>query len=127
MLVSFVDGMGRPMYTYTMHRTQMYLTDAEIARLDVIAAERGTTRSDLVRQAIAMAYGPMLPREERLAALWAAAGSWAERPGEDRAAPVRAMKSAGAAKVRRLHGLDAAEPAGDHAEEPARDDAPNPG
>ena len=106
------------MYTYTMHRTQMYLTDAEIARLDDIAAERGTTRSDLVRQAIAMAFGPMVPREERLAALRAAAGSWAQGPGEDRAAPVRAMKAAGAGKLRRLHGLEGEEPAGDHAADP---------
>lgn len=106
------------MYTYTMRRTQMYLTDAEIERLDAIAAERGTTRSDLVRQAVAMAYGPMLARDERLVALRAAAGSWPERPGEDRAARLHVMKAAGAGKLRRLHGLDAEEPAGDDAADP---------
>jgi hypothetical protein len=106
------------MYTYTMHRTQMYLTDAEIERLDALAAERGTTRSDLVRHAVAMAYGPMLPRDERLAALRAAAGSWAERPGEDRAAPLRALKVAGATKLRRLHDPNAEGRAGDDAADP---------
>jgi predicted transcriptional regulator len=115
LLAGVVDRTGGAMYTYTMHRTQMYLTDAEIARLDEIAAERGTTRSDLVRQAVAMAFGPMVSREERSSALRAAAGSWVEGPGEDRAAPLRAMKAAGAGKVRHLHGLDGEEPASDHA------------
>lgn len=106
------------MYTYTMRRTQMYLTDAELERLDAIAAERRTTRSDLVRQAVAMAYGPMLARDERLAALRAAAGSWSERPGEDRAAYLRTMKAAGATRLRRLHGMDTEMPHGDDPADP---------
>jgi predicted transcriptional regulator len=69
------------MYTYiAMERTQIYLTEQEAEVLDRLAAERKTTRSHLIREAIDTQY---LSREERirerLAALEASAGAWAHR------------------------------------------------
>jgi len=37
---------------YTMHRTQIYLSDADIERLDRESSRTGRTRSRLIRDAI---------------------------------------------------------------------------
>jgi hypothetical protein len=61
-------------------RTQIYLGDAELELLDRVARATGASRSELVRRAVRSVYGPGLSREEKLAALRASAGVWADRP-----------------------------------------------
>lgn len=51
-----------------MNRTQIYLDDAQTARLDKRAAAEGTSRSMLIRQAVDV----YLSQEERDAAAWQA-------------------------------------------------------
>ncbi len=51
-----------------MHRTQIYLDDAQTARLDRRAAAEGTSRSKLIRRAV----DEYLSQEERDAAAWQA-------------------------------------------------------
>jgi Arc/MetJ-type ribon-helix-helix transcriptional regulator len=65
-------------YKYTMGRTQVYLTDDELAALDRASKATGASRSELIRRAVRKVYGrPGL--EERLAAIDAAAGLWRDR------------------------------------------------
>jgi hypothetical protein len=64
-----------------MERTQIYLMTEEAAALDRVAAERGVTRSHLIREAVDPAY---LTRErsqrDRLLAVLAELGApWADR------------------------------------------------
>ena len=46
------------MYIHRMVRTQLYLDDDVHQRLRMLAANQGRTVSDLVREAVARAYGP---------------------------------------------------------------------
>ena len=71
------------MYTYIMQRTQIYLTDVETAELQRLAKARGTTQSQLVRDAIDLAYlSPSAPN--LLEVLQSTAGSWQrEETGAD--------------------------------------------
>jgi len=63
------------MYTYIMQRTQIYLTDIETSALQRLAKARGTTQSQLVREAIDLAYlSPSAPN--LLEVLASTAGSW---------------------------------------------------
>lgn len=61
-----------------MVRTQLYLDEALHRRLGRIAAQQGRTLSDLVREAIARAYGAA-DTDERLATLDGIAGLWQNR------------------------------------------------
>jgi Arc/MetJ-type ribon-helix-helix transcriptional regulator len=61
-----------------MRRVQVHLGQAELDLLDAIAAETGASRSELIRRAVRRAYGGA-STAERLRALAASAGSWADR------------------------------------------------
>lgn len=66
------------MYIGVMHRTQIYLGDAEADLLRRVAAHTGASRSELIRRAISAQYGEE-NGETRLAALRASAGTWQDR------------------------------------------------
>jgi hypothetical protein len=67
------------MYTYIMERTQIYLSREQATALDREARRRGTTRSHLIREAIEERYRTVRSKDERLEALRASAGVWADR------------------------------------------------
>lgn len=64
-------------YIHRMVRTQLYLDEALHRRLGRLAAQQGRTVSELVREAIARAYGP--GTDERLATLDGITGLWENR------------------------------------------------
>lgn len=66
------------MYIHRMVRTQLYLDEALHQRLRVVAGQQGRTISDLVREAVARAYGPT-QRDERLRTLEGITGLWRDR------------------------------------------------
>lgn len=66
------------MYIGVMHRTQIYLGDAETALLSRVAASTGASRSELIRRAVSAQYGGNIG-QTRLAALRASAGTWQDR------------------------------------------------
>ena len=61
---------------YTMQRTQIYLSDSELARLDRAAERTGRTRSRLIRDAIERAYPEEIDQAEFERTLREVAGSW---------------------------------------------------
>jgi predicted transcriptional regulator len=61
-----------------MVRTQLYLDEAIHARLSMLARKQGRTLSELVREALARAYGPG-GADERRATLLAIEGLWKDR------------------------------------------------
>jgi predicted DNA-binding protein len=61
---------------YTMQRTQIYLSDSELARLDRAAERTGRTRSRLIRDAIERAYPEEVDQAEFERILREVAGSW---------------------------------------------------
>jgi hypothetical protein len=65
---------------YTMQRTQVYLSEQEIARLDLEAERTGRTRSRLIRDAINRAYAHQVDMKEFERVLRASAGSWKGAP-----------------------------------------------
>jgi hypothetical protein len=68
------------MYTYiAMERTQIYLDDRQTAELDRRARELGTTRSHLIREAVARYLTSDWDPEAFKAALHNFAGIWADR------------------------------------------------
>lgn len=66
------------MYDGAMHRTQIYLDDAETELLGRAATRTGASRSELIRRAIRTQYG-LSTAETRLAGLRASAGAWRDR------------------------------------------------
>jgi hypothetical protein len=64
-----------------MERTQIYLTSEEAAALDELAAERGVTRSRLIRDAIDATYvTPRRSQRDRFLAVVKELGApWVER------------------------------------------------
>lgn len=87
-----------------MVRTQIHLTEGDLALLDEAERATGAPRSELIRRAIRDKYGPAVDRslEERRARLMAAAGIWRDRQftGEQY---VRAIRSGDMnANLRRL-------------------------
>ena len=66
------------MYIHHMVRTQLYLDEAIHARLTQLARKQHRTISELVRDALARAYGPGGP-DERLRTLRAIEGLWRDR------------------------------------------------
>ena len=66
------------MYSGVVGRTQIYLGDEDIALLDRVSAETGASRSELVRRAVRNTFGERTA-DERLQALRASAGAWANR------------------------------------------------
>jgi hypothetical protein len=67
------------MYTYIVERTQIYLSREQASVLAREAKRRGTTRSHLIREAIAERYGGTRDRATTESALRASAGAWAGR------------------------------------------------
>lgn len=68
----------KTVYSDTMQRTQVYLSDTELALLDQAAARTGASRSELIRRAVQERYGDR-DWEARRAALLGSAGSWRDR------------------------------------------------
>ena len=66
------------MYSDVMHRTQVYLDDAEVDALDAASTRTGASRSELIRRAIRARYG-QTSRDARASALRSSAGAWRER------------------------------------------------
>ncbi|MFH1474699.1 MAG: CopG family transcriptional regulator [Chloroflexota bacterium] len=108
-----LDAMVVTMYTYTVDRTQIYLTPEESAALERASIETGKTKSQLIREAIDEKYRPRPSLEEFMAALNAATGAWKEEPGEDRSAYLRDLRRASLEKQRYLRRLWREEPARD--------------
>ncbi len=67
-----------------MGRTQIYLADEDVERLDAAAELTGASRSELIRRAIRALYPPRVERaqtpQEHEADLLAAFGIWKDRP-----------------------------------------------
>ncbi len=61
-----------------MIRTQLYLDEDVHERLRVLAAKQGRTVSDLVREAVARAYGPAAV-DDRLSTLEGITALWRDR------------------------------------------------
>ncbi len=66
-----------------MERTQIYLSDGQTRELDRRARERGTTRSQVIREAIERYIGPVWDPVEFKVALKGIAGMWADRDDLD--------------------------------------------
>ena len=66
------------MYTVVMNRTQVYLGAEEDRLLTAAAAESGASRAELIRRAVRTVYGTT-SATDRLVALRASAGVWADR------------------------------------------------
>ena len=66
------------MYIHHMIRTQLYLSDDLHRRLRALAKQQGRTVSDLVREAVARAYGST-ESDERVATLEGVTGIWRHR------------------------------------------------
>lgn len=101
------------MYTYTVDRTQIYLTPEESAALERASIETGKTKSQLIREAIDEKYVPHRSLEEFMAVLDASFGAWKEEPGEDRSAYLEDLRRADLAKQRYLERLRRAGPSSD--------------
>ena len=78
------------MYSDVVHRTQIYLDDAEVEALDAASTRTGASRSELIRRAIRAQYGHV-SREARVSALRTSAGAWRGR-GETGAQYVDAIR-----------------------------------
>jgi predicted transcriptional regulator len=63
-------------YTYTVRRTQVYLTAPELRALDRAADRTGRTRSALIREAIRDRFGASGDRDTLPEAIYATAGAW---------------------------------------------------
>ena len=76
-----VDRLEWAMYIHHMIRTQLYLDDALHRRLRELADRQGRTVSDLVREAVARAYGER-GADERATTLEEINGLWRDRDEE---------------------------------------------
>jgi len=100
------------MYTYTVDRTQIYLTPEESAALERESIKTGKTKSQLIREAIDATYDVRPSLEEFMAGINAAFGAWKEEPGEDRSAYLKDLRRADLAKQRYLERLRREGPGG---------------
>ena len=73
-----LDARRLTMYIHRVTRTQLYLDDAIHARLTALARRQGRSLSDLVREALAKAYGADR-EDERKSSLLAIEGLWKNR------------------------------------------------
>lgn len=85
-----------------MERTQIYLSEGQTRELDRRARERGTTRSQLIREAVEQYIGPVWDPVEFKAALHDVAGVWANR--EDIDQTHAELKRRGRERLARLWG-----------------------
>jgi Arc/MetJ-type ribon-helix-helix transcriptional regulator len=65
-------------YDGVVGRTQVYLNHEELELLDQAARASGASRSELIRRAVRNTFGART-KAEKLRALQASAGSWADR------------------------------------------------
>ena len=86
------------MYTYTVERTQIYLSKRDKAALERAAKETGRTRSQLIREAIEARYLTS-QADDLVAVLNRTAGLWEDR-AETGEAYVERMRSG---RLARLH------------------------
>ena len=91
------------MYNVVMHRTQVDLGAEEERLLTAASAESGASRAELIRRAVRAVYGRNVT-VDRLAALRASAGVWADRD-EDGAAYVERIRGDLNTRLRSL-GID---------------------
>jgi len=96
-----LDAMVVTMYTYTVDRTQIYLTPDENAALERESIKTGKTKSQLIREAIDEKYRVRPSLEEFMAALNAAAGIWDNPEGEAAVKAIHAGRRAEARQTRR--------------------------
>lgn len=93
------------MYTYTMERTQIYLSRREIEALDTVARQTGKTRSHLIREAIEEKYLPAGPTpDEWERALREAAGAWKDRDFDGKEYVERIRQPGLGYRIERLYG-----------------------
>ena len=90
------------MYTYTVKRTQIFLSDDELEALSKASRATGRTKSDLVREAIDRVYLKGVEQRKLLSAVKASKGSWARR--EDGKEAVERLRTG---RLGRLHRADA--------------------
>ena len=76
-VLSAADSL-RTMYIHRMVRTQLYLDTDTHRRLRELADRQGRTVSDLVREAVARAYGPS-ETDARISTLEGISGLWQDR------------------------------------------------
>lgn len=89
------------MYIYIMDRTQIYLSAEQARALERLARRTGRTKSQLIREAIDQTYlGSPHDREQVLAAVGRAAGSWKGR-AETGAEYVERLRGGRLARVHR--------------------------
>jgi predicted transcriptional regulator len=81
------------MYIYIVERTQIYLSRDQADALDRAAKRTGTTRSHLIREAIAEKYGTPPDRDALEAGLRETAGAWNPRTAEDGQAYVERLRT----------------------------------
>lgn len=63
-----------------MIRTQVYLTELEQKQLNLLAQQSGVPKSEMIREAIdAFLQSKLSLKQDRIAAIRAAAGMWADR------------------------------------------------
>jgi predicted DNA-binding protein len=106
-----LDAIVVTMYTYTVDRTQIYLTPDENAALERESIKTGKTKSQLIREAIDEKYGTRRSLEEFMAALNGAFGLWANPEGEAAVKAIHAGRRAEARQTRRrLKALQALTP-----------------
>lgn len=65
-------------YSDTMGRTQIYLSEEELALLERAAHATGASRSELIRRAVRALYGEP-GKQDRVRLLQGAAGVWQDR------------------------------------------------
>jgi Arc/MetJ-type ribon-helix-helix transcriptional regulator len=84
-----------------MQRTQIYLSDHDLAMLDREVERTGRTRSRLIRDAIDRAYSDQVDADEFERILRAAAGAWKDRPftGAEYVDAVRGRRPGGLAAL----------------------------
>jgi hypothetical protein len=90
---------GQMVYTYTMVRTQIYLSRSELTSLQRFSRATGKTRSQLIRQAIDQMRPEAGVAARVLAGLSTSAGAWKRRQSGERL--VERMRRG---RLARLHG-----------------------
>lgn len=89
--------------TMYMQRTQIYLTEEQQRRLAQRASDAGMSKSEAIRRILDEALGIEMSREDRLAAVEATAGLWADYPEEEFNEYLRWLRGEGAdERLRRL-------------------------
>jgi predicted DNA-binding protein len=86
---------------YTMQRTQIYLSEQDLARLDRATEVTGRSRSRLIRDAIERAYPERIDQAEFERILHEVSGAWKDRPftGQEYVDAIRGRRPGGLAAL----------------------------